>query len=256
VIRILQVTDSHLFAKPGVILLGVDTDATFSAVLDAGFNAGQPDVVLLTGDIAQAPDDEVYRRVARELESRHKGPMMWVAGNHDLSTPFAKSRYSQSVLELGAWTILGVDTHVDDETDGHVTADEMHRLERAIEDARGTHILVVGHHHPVPINTIWLDSQRIDNGDALVDLMAASGRVRGYVFGHIHQPFDMSVDGVRVLGTPSSCFQFAPGGEKFAVESPSLPGFRWLELAEDGNISTDVGRLEWSVEPNMSGVRY
>ena len=255
-IRILQVTDTHLFADPGVILLGVETNTTFSAVLDAGFSVGQPDVVLLTGDIAQAPDDEVYQRVVLELEARHRGPMMWVAGNHDLSTPFERVSYAHSVMELGAWTILGVDTHVDNQTNGHVTADEFRRLERAIDNAQGTHVLVVGHHHPVPIDTAWLDAQRIDNGAELVELMTASGRVRGYVFGHIHQPFDRQVDGVRFLGTPSSCFQFEPGGEKFSVESPSRPGFRWLELAEDGHISTDVRRLEWSVEPSLSGERY
>lgn len=255
-IRVLQVTDTHLFAEPGVELLGVDTDATFSAVLDAAFSDGQPDVLLLTGDIAQAPDETVYERAARALEARHQGPMMWVAGNHDLSAPFLRSVYADPVLELGQWTILGVDTHVDDVTEGHVAEGELARLRQAISGAAGTHVLVVGHHHPVPINTAWLDTQRIDNGEKLVEVMASGERVRGYLFGHIHQPFDETHDGVRLLGTPSSCFQFTAGGAQFAIESPSRPGYRWLTLGNDGSIKTEVRRLDWSVEPSLRGVRY
>ena len=72
--------------------------------------------------------------------------------------------------------------------------------------------------------------------------MNGSGRVRAYVGGHIHQELDAGAGAVRVLATPSTCFQFAPRSERFAVDD-ALPGYRWLTLDENGGIDSCVGRV-------------
>ena len=42
---------------------------------------------------------------------------------------------------------------------------------------------------------------------------------------------------------PSTCVQFKPGSEDFAVDD-AAPGYRWFDLHADGRIETAVSRVE------------
>ena len=53
-VSVLQLTDMHLFGNDDERLLGVDTAASFQAVLDAIMQEGRDiDIVLATGDLSQ-----------------------------------------------------------------------------------------------------------------------------------------------------------------------------------------------------------
>lgn len=60
--------------------------------------------------------------------------------------------------------------------------------------------------------------------------------------GHIHQEFDQQRGNLRLLASPSTCVQFAPGSEEFQVSSEA-PGYRWLRLYADGTLDTGVSRV-------------
>ncbi|KTC63185.1 hypothetical protein AO262_22830 [Pseudomonas fluorescens ABAC62] len=47
---------------------------------------------------------------------------------------------------------------------------------------------------------------------------------------------------MRLLASPSTCIQFAPGSEDFKV-SEQAPGYRWLRLHGDGRLETGVERV-------------
>jgi Icc protein len=42
-----------------------------------------------------------------------------------------------------------------------------------------------------------------------------------------------------MMSTPSTCFQFVPGRDDFAIDDRP-PGYRWLHLYPDGRIDTRV----------------
>ena len=93
------------------------------------------------------------------------------------------------------------------------------------------------------------------NGDALLALLSRYN-VSGYVFGHVHQVFDRCVDGVRLLASPSTCFQFAAGSSEFGID-PAQPGYRWLELGTDGTLSTSIGRLtNFDLKLDLTDTQY
>ncbi|MGZ5008236.1 MAG: phosphodiesterase, partial [Methylobacter sp.] len=46
----------------------------------------------------------------------------------------------------------------------------------------------------------------------------------------------------RVLGAPSTCFQFTPETDEFSV-SNTAPGYRLIELYADGRVESEVIRL-------------
>jgi Icc protein len=62
-------------------------------------------------------------------------------------------------------------------------------------------------------------------------------------WGHVHQSFDRRRHGVRLLGTPSTCAQFLPLSNEFAVDARP-PAYRRLILRCDGTIETEVVWVE------------
>ena len=82
----------------------------------------------------------------------------------------------------------------------------------------------------------------VDNAERLLAIVRRNPQVRGLLWGHIHQEFDRTLQGVRFLGSPSTCIQFTPKKHGFGLDS-APPGYRWLILQPDGQIQTGVQRL-------------
>ena len=216
----------------------MNTHASLEAVLETACAERNPDAVLATGDLAERPEPATYDLFLATVRPYFSGPLLCVPGNHD-DGRLLDAALPTADLELDDWVLAGVDTHVDGEVGGNVSADELERLRGRLAASRASNLLVVGHHCPMTIGCDWLDRHRIDNGDELLFTLLAAG-VKAYAFGHIHQPVDAN-GGLPVLGTPSTCFQFAQGSPTFGIDD-SKPGYRWLVLAPDGSVQSRVGR--------------
>jgi 3',5'-cyclic-AMP phosphodiesterase len=59
----------------------------------------------------------------------------------------------------------------------------------------------------------------------------------------VHQNYDALRKGVRMLATPSTCAQFLPNSDDFAVDRRP-PAYRTFELHPDGSLLTEVVWLE------------
>ena len=247
-LTLLQITDTHLFPAPRHTLLGVCTWDSLAAVLDQALAERTPDALIASGDIAQVGEAETYERFLGAVRQRYGGPCLCVAGNHDVGDTLAGILPTEP-LRLGAWEVLGIDTHIEGEVGGTVSDAELERLSVALAQPGADHALVVGHHCPLEVQAPWLDAHRITNSDALLALLNDSGRARGYVGGHIHQELDAAAGAVRVLATPSTCFQFTPRSERFTVDD-ALPGYRWVTLAENGGLESCVGRARVAMPDN------
>ena len=83
-VRILQITDTHLFAEKHETLLGVNTWDSYQSVLDA-IHAESPeyDLIVATGDLAQDQSAAAYQHFAEGIAS-FRAPCVWLPGNHDL----------------------------------------------------------------------------------------------------------------------------------------------------------------------------
>ena len=238
-LRVLQVTDTHLFPTTDGTLLGINTFESLRAVLDQAFLQDRPDVLIGSGDIAQFAEPATYRLFLNLVREYFAGPILCVPGNHDIGATFREELPTASI-DLNGWRIAGVDTHVDDEVGGRVDAAQVGALMNDIGKHSGP-VLVVGHHAPIEIGTSWLDVHCIEGGEELVGALINEKRARAYIFGHIHQEFDRTLGETRFLAAPSTCFQFGSDPKRFSVETTS-PGFRWLVLDSQGSLETTVGR--------------
>ena len=66
--------------------------------------------------------------------------------------------------------------------------------------------------------------------------------MKAVAWGHVHQPFEGSRRGVRLLATPSTCAQFQPRSDQFVIDDQP-PAYRLLTLHSNGAIDTGVHLL-------------
>jgi Icc protein len=141
--------------------------------------------------------------------------------------------------ESGNWLITGIDSCVTNHAGGHVEAAELARLDNEIASSRAENVMVCLHHPPVQMGSKWLDTVGMDNGAEFLERIAASGKVRLAIFGHVHQPYDAEHGGVSIVATPSTCRQFAQGSDDFAVDD-NPPAYRRISLFADGKYDHEL----------------
>ena len=241
--ELLQITDTHLLLDRKARLLGVDTRASMWAVLEKALDEYAPDALLISGDIAHDAKTQTYAELDQDLRELYDKEIRYVCGNHDSITPMHEAGLDQSNLRLGDFTLVITDTHAEGRVEGEFTQSDLETLRHKLASSHSQHILVVGHHAPVDIGTTWLDKHRIRGGETLLDCLCSDSRVKGYLFGHIHQEFEALHGELRLFATPSTCFQFLPGSETFSIDSSRFAGYRHLRLREDGRIETQVHRV-------------
>jgi len=241
-IRLLQFSDPHLFANPTGGLRGVCTLASMRHVLAQAMRGAAPyDAVLCSGDLVN-DDYGGYVHFERELSLLGK-PIFCIPGNHDdparmrrmlSNAPFQVGGY----VDLGAWRLVLVDTCVPGQARGRVSGTELRALESALRSS-DHHAMICLHHHPVDMSSNWLDAVGVENANEFLALIDAHPRVRVVSWGHVHQSYDGRRKGVRMLGTPSTCGQFLPLSDVFAVDNRP-PAYRYLNLQADGTVETEV----------------
>ena len=248
-LKVLQVTDCHLFASPDGRLRDVCTLDTLGAVLAQAAGEAEPDAILATGDIAQEARPETYATFLAAVRAHFDAPLLCVPGNHD-SEPLLSASLPVEPIALASdagrgWRLVGIDTHIEGQTGGRTGGAVRARLAEEINGAN-EHVLVAGHHAPVRIGTDWLDQHRIEDGDELLACLgtqASASPVRAYVFGHVHQAVETESGSLRLFASPSTCFQFTPKSAGFGVDDKP-PGYRWLTLHADGSVTTEVRWLD------------
>jgi Icc protein len=244
-LKLLQISDTHLHAAADSRMRGVTTYATFLAVLEqAQRDPRWPvDAIIATGDIVQDESRAGYERFRAALEPLGV-PVYSIPGNHDDPVLMGEILMSGSFqlggeLRSGAWSIVMLSTFLAGEDAGGLGPARLQGLRQALAAHAGQHILVAMHHHPLPMGSTWLDGVGLRDAAEFWRIIDAHSDVRGVVCGHVHQAADRRRGNVRFISTPSTCAQFLPCSEFFALDDRP-PGMRWLELHPDGRIETDV----------------
>jgi 3',5'-cyclic-AMP phosphodiesterase len=243
VVRLVQFTDPHLFGEETGALRGVATYPALVRAIERARERDWPvDAVLVTGDLVH-DDPSGYASFRRALSGLEK-PVYCLPGNHDVpdamrrelgSAPFVLG----GAVDLGGWRIVLLDSTIPGRAGGRLSDPVLAELDAALAGAPGEHALVCLHHHPVPASSRWLDRVGLANPEEFFRVIDAHRNVRAVIWGHVHQCFDALRRRVRLLGTPSTCTQFLPGSDDFAVDSRP-PAYRTLELRPDGTLRTEV----------------
>jgi Icc protein len=246
-LRVLQLTDTHLYANPVGTLLGVNTLDSFERVIRHFRDCHWPlDLLLATGDLVHDASSQGYAKIGRTLAG-FGVPVFCLPGNHDEPAVMrahlrGEGVSTDTVLDHGDWRFVMLDSVIPGEEGGRLEDDELRRLDEALMD-NNRHTLVCMHHQPVKVGSAWIDTMAIENPEPLFEIIDRHPQVRGILWGHVHQTFDARRNAVRLMASPSTCVQFAPHIDEFQVDEEP-PGFRLLALLPDGTIRSEVVRID------------
>lgn len=253
--RLLQLSDPHLLADPAGLCRARQPLPLLRHALLAAFSqlAAEdllPDRLLLTGDLCQDESWGGYARLRELLAEPGLAaplpPAALLPGNHDqrLLLRAALGRHAALApvrLPLaGAWRLLLLDSHCPGRIDGRLGPQQWAWLERelALAEREGAWLLLAVHHPPGPIGDPFLDTIALQEGPALLGLLAEHPAVRGLVFGHVHQYWQGWLPGAPgrpLLGCPSTLCPFGPV-QPCPLDRAEDPGGLLLELDDSGEI--------------------
>jgi Icc protein len=205
--------------------------------------AWRADAVMLTGDLSEDASESSYQRLADYIHTLDI-PVCAIPGNHDLpevmQSYFPHGPYQGPYLQAaGAWKLLLLNSARPRRVDGSIAAVDLQHLAEWLKAESTGPALLALHHQPVPVGAPWIDKHMLDQPQNLLQCVADHPQVKAVVWGHVHQPFETALGGVRFMSAPSSAANSLPGTERFSLD-PSGPACRWLELFDDGRLDSGI----------------
>ncbi len=228
--------------------MGINTDFYWHAVLEQALqNHPDSQLIILSGDICQESCASSYRRVLNTL-SKTSVPCICLPGNHD------DYELMQQILNRGNiscakqvllkhWQIISLNSQIVGQTGGYLAEQELDFAEQCIKRHPDLQVILTFHHHCTATGSRWMDTMQITNSEELFHRLHNYRQVRAIVTGHVHQQIETVKGHIRIFSTPSTCFQFKPFSQNFALDN-SAPGYRWFQLSADGEITSAVERLD------------
>lgn len=243
-VRIIQITDCHLFADPNVELKGVATRTRFEATIAAirqRFSA--LDRLIITGDLAHDEALATYQQLRGSLGDFAERTRV-IPGNHDnrefmtdvfpdQSTDTADGRVTFSE-RLGGWQLIGLDTHLPGKSSGRLGEPQCDWLRRQLEAASDAKCIVFTHHPPMDVHSAWLDEIGLADRDEFRRILRDFSNVRLVCSGHVHQVVTSALESAIALTTPSIGPAFAPNTDQLVIDDGPA-GYRVIELDDDGH---------------------
>ncbi|MCU0526106.1 MAG: 3',5'-cyclic-AMP phosphodiesterase [Elainella sp. Prado103] len=258
-LRVVQISDTHLFADDQRELLGIATTESLDAVLQSIDQLQPPpDVLLLTGDLSQDETPHSYERL-RDMVSALQIPTYWLPGNHDQPWLMVETLGNQLIsptkaFQRGGWNFILLNSMAVGKVYGELVQTELNWLEQQLQRSNQPTLVAI-HHPPCEIGSAWMDQIGLHDPQPLLTLFAQYSQVKLVLFGHIHQEFETQQDGMWLLGCPSTCVQFKPRSPDFAIDECG-PGFRLLQLYPDGRFESQIQRVNYCKRPNLAATGY
>jgi 3',5'-cyclic AMP phosphodiesterase CpdA len=279
-LRILHLSDTHLAGDGALHQGAVDTTDALERLLAHVDEVPGIGLVVVSGDVSEDGSPESYATVRDRVggwAERHGAAFVAVPGNHDLREGFRQVLANGHVLGEGGTAlmhtmeylpptvpvsgqsvvaglrIVTVDTSVPGAGYGELGDTALEHLRAAVADGSGTAdgdgggaadaphgTVVVLHHPPLPAPTELHEALRLQNPEALADVLRGSD-VRVVLAGHYHHHFAGSLAGVPVLvapGVANDTDVVGPYDEESAVVDS---GALVVDVAADGSVwSTPV----------------
>ncbi len=241
---ILQFTDTHISIDPQGTLKGVNTRVSLTACV-AHAQQHSTAHILLTGDLSHDASQESYRALQNIINPLNL-PVSAIAGNHDITVnmkKFLPQHWLTGECNIENWLCLMLNSSVTDKEYGCISDQELKRAKKVIANTKQDNILICLHHQPVPVGSPWIDSIMLQNAESLFDVLDGHQKVRGILFGHVHQHFQRQRGPLSIIGSPSTCIQFKSSSTEFALDHLA-PAYRLLHLQSNGDINSEIFYLD------------
>lgn len=196
-VYIAQISDLHI-KSPGSLAYGrVDTAKALERCVAALKEfAPQPDLAVISGDLADTPTSEEYDHLKRLLAPL-KLPFVVIPGNHDsrelmrAAFPSAAFAFSSGPLnqrlEIGGLDVVLLDSSVPGKPHGELDAPTLQWLDATLAASPDKPALVFLHHPPFKAGIWHMDWQNLHNAAEFAAIVRRHPRVQRIATGHVHR---------------------------------------------------------------------
>ena len=246
-LNFIHLTDCHLTKQNTDTSHNINTYESLSRIIKhIKQNKSSYDFLLITGDISIAGSKEGYELFSRLIKTLNK-PVYCLPGNHDnpfLLKQFFKSSPNQaiSVNLIHSHLLILLNSSQKEFQSGEISENQLNQLNNILINNLNRPVIIALHHQPVKINSPWLDNIGLRNKETLLSLIEKHSTVKMVLFGHVHQEIEQEHQHIKMLGTPSTCYQFKPLHETMKIDDMKS-GYRLIKLLNNGTIETKVHRI-------------
>ena len=240
---IVQLSDLHV-RPPGLAAYRVCETTMLTERAMRAVGRFQPDVVLITGDLAASGLPSEYAVLDGMVRRWLPCPVHVIPGNHDRRAELlaglpgvpAEDGFIQYAVTAGPVRLVMLDTLVEGAGHGSLDGGRLEWLDATLAADRGTPTLIAMHHPPFECGITHMDRINLRDSASFAAVIARHPHVRRIVCGHHHRPVVAQVAHALVSICPSVAHQGelelspdAPGA--FVLEPPAFQVHTWSEPA-------------------------
>ena len=252
-VRIAQISDLHI-KSPGSLAYGrVDTASALERCV-AALNEfkPRPDLVVISGDLADTPTAEEYEHLKRLL-AQLELPFVGIPGNHDsrelMRAAFPLAAYASlsgplnQRVEIGGLDLVLLDSSVPGKPHGNLDVPTLQWLEATLASSPDRPALLFLHHPPFKTGIWHMDQQNLRNASELEPIVRRHLRVRLITAGHVHRATLTMFAGVptTICPAPNHAVDLdltQLREPSFKVEPPAFHLHSWLPGEGFGSVVT------------------
>jgi Icc protein len=251
-VHIAQISDLHM-KPPGSLAYGRVDTANALARCVAALNEfrPKPDLVVISGDLADTPTVEEYEYLARLLAPLAL-PFVVIPGNHD-SRELMRAAFPQAYaapsgpldqsVAVGGLDLVLLDSSVAGKPHGELEAQTLQWLDTVLASAPDRPALLFLHHPPFQTGIWHMDRQHLRNAGELAPIVRRHPRVQLIATGHVHRATLTMFGGVAATICPASNHAVDLDLQElrepsFKVEPPAFHLHSWFPGPGFGHVVT------------------
>jgi Icc protein len=251
-VLVAQISDLHIKPIGELAYQRVDTAAALTrCVTHLNRFAPRPDLVVISGDLVDAPSRSAYDYLV-QLLSPLEIPFVAIPGNHDdreLMLAALPGHYERprgalhSLRAIGGVDVILVDSTVPGHDYGALGVDSLAWLEGALAASPARPALLFMHHPPFVTGIEHMDVQNLRNAGELAALLQRHRRVRLVAAGHVHRATLASFAGAAatICPAPNHAVALDLDGRlppSFSIEPPAFHLHVWSPGESFGTVVT------------------
>lgn len=179
-----------------------------------------PDVIVVTGDLADAAEPEAYARLRSLVEPAAEAmgaSIVWVIGNHDERAAYSRELFGAAqtgpqdrVYDVRGLRVISLDSTVPGYHHGEIAPEQLAWLAEVLATPAPHGTLLALHHPPVPLPLAPAEAViELADQDRLAAVLAGTD-VRGILAGHLHYSTYSTLGTIPVSVASASCYTLDP----------------------------------------------
>jgi 3',5'-cyclic-AMP phosphodiesterase len=254
-VLIAQISDLHIKSPGELAYRHVDTAAALARCVEAlNRFKPRPDLVVISGDLVDAPVYEAYDQLDRLLWPLDID-FVAVPGNHDgrdlLRATIPSRHYARpsgalnAVRAVGDVDVVLIDSTVPGHDYGEVDGGTLAWLDATLAAAPKRPALLFLHHPPFATGIAHMDVQNLRNAADLAEILRRHKRALLVAAGHVHRAVVTAFAGVTatICPAPNHAVALDLDGQlppSFTIEPPAFHLHAWFPGEGFGRVATHL----------------